>query len=281
VTRRALAVLHALIMISSSMSEVLGLTGCPFWSYDTHDVLIMYTSCSRTDSCMRTCSSPASFFDTLDWPSGTPSLGSASAHLPPAYQLCELRVARACGQIRAPTTKHLDVRERAHRRKQWRPTTAALFRRRAYFPHTPSARQRRPAPWRRSQRLRSLYSATTVQVGIGRRREWHAQYGTQAEEPMAWPWRRGTWADHWQGRWLRGAHGRGHARRGHDHHAHGLPVRAARHPCACPSAAAHRPQGECQEGAHPAVSSTACCYRGSIACPARRDRCPAPSFLPP
>ena len=71
-TRRALAVLHALIMISSSMSEVLGLTGWPFWSYDTHDVLIMYTSCSRTDSYMRTISSPASFFETLERPSGTP-----------------------------------------------------------------------------------------------------------------------------------------------------------------------------------------------------------------
>lgn len=80
-------------MISSSMSDVFGLTGRPSWSYVTQDVLIMYTSCSRTDSCMRTCSSPASFFDTLDLPSGTPSLGLVSAHLPLADKLRQLRVA--------------------------------------------------------------------------------------------------------------------------------------------------------------------------------------------
>lgn len=80
-------------MISSSMSDVLGLTGLPSWSYVTQDVLMMYTSCSRTDSCMRTCSSPASFFETLDLPSGTPSLGSVCAHLPLADQLRKLRMA--------------------------------------------------------------------------------------------------------------------------------------------------------------------------------------------
>lgn len=69
VMRFALAILHAWIIMQSSMSEVLT---CP------QPVLMMYTSSSRTDSMMRTWLSPIPLFVTSARPSGTPSLDEES-----------------------------------------------------------------------------------------------------------------------------------------------------------------------------------------------------------
>lgn len=61
-------------MMSSSIKAVLGDADCPEGVGEQHEVLMMYTSCSRTDSAMRTSDSPDSFRVTVDFPRGTPRL---------------------------------------------------------------------------------------------------------------------------------------------------------------------------------------------------------------
>ena len=56
------------------MSDVFGEAGAPFGVGETHEVLMMYTSCSRTDSAIRTMDSPASFLVTVARPKGCPNL---------------------------------------------------------------------------------------------------------------------------------------------------------------------------------------------------------------
>ena len=67
--RFALAILHAWIIMQTSMRAVL---------ISPHPVLMMYTSSSRTDSMMRMLLSPMPFFVTSAFPRGTPSLRQRS-----------------------------------------------------------------------------------------------------------------------------------------------------------------------------------------------------------
>lgn len=60
-------------MINNSINDVLGLAGEPVGVGETHEVLRMYTSCSRTDSEMRMMDSPASLRVTVLRPRGSPS----------------------------------------------------------------------------------------------------------------------------------------------------------------------------------------------------------------
>lgn len=123
VTRRALAVLHALIMMSSSINDVFGVEISPLEPCVTHEVFRMYTSCSRTDSNMRTQISPDSFFVTLALPSGTPSLASvATVHTRTA---CKSTAQAPDGSIlavnlikTARTAKDLDVSQCTHNQKR-------------------------------------------------------------------------------------------------------------------------------------------------------------------
>ena len=90
----------------------------------------MYTSCSRTDSYMRTMSSPASFFVTLDRPRGTPSLDACvlvSRVLPCTTYRLHMRLASSgwleprhkLRSIVARTTKNFNVCQCAHGPDRW------------------------------------------------------------------------------------------------------------------------------------------------------------------
>ena len=99
--RFALAILHAWIMMQTSMRAVL---------ISPQPVLIMYTSSSRTDSAMRTMLSPMPFFVTSALARGMPSLkkghvreeghtnGCIELRVPSSNDLRELTVASACGE---------------------------------------------------------------------------------------------------------------------------------------------------------------------------------------
>lgn len=76
------------------MRLVFGESVSPLCVCVTHDVLMMYTSCSRTDSPMRTIVSPASFRVTLAFPRGTPRLRK-SHDIPPAHEIRQAAVTRA------------------------------------------------------------------------------------------------------------------------------------------------------------------------------------------
>lgn len=56
------------------MRAVLGEAGAPEGVGEQQDVLMMYTSCSRTDSAMRTMLSPDSLRVTVAFPDGMPKL---------------------------------------------------------------------------------------------------------------------------------------------------------------------------------------------------------------